>query len=118
MAYSNRRVFWYAGLMVVILSAVLYSSQLSLPAWLSVVGGALALLGMAGGLLALCRDWRPVALFGLGALLTFAPLGKLGYGTDTPSALTVVTVLALEMIAPILVLTGIGWCLYRAYRRS
>jgi len=118
MAYSNRRVYWYAGLTVVILSVILYSRQLSLPTWLSIVGGALALLGMAGGLLALCRDWRPVGLFSLGALLTFAPLGKLGYGADTPSALTVITVLALEMIAPILVVAGIGWCMYRAYRRS
>lgn len=112
----DAKLFWYAGLIVIVVALIAFLSKLKLPPWLSALGFTAALIGIAGGLYRLYPDWRPVALFAAGMALTFAPMARVAKVIETSPTMGVLSLLVLELIAPTLILIGLVWCLYRAYR--
>lgn len=67
-------------------------------------------VGLCFGLYRIARDWRPVGIFGLGFVLTYAP--KPVVSTEFAD----LSVFVLELLGQLLILIGGSWALYRGWQ--
>ena len=112
---GRSRTVWYAALVTLVAFLALYFTPVRIP-WLAAVTVSVGLAGIGFGLYRLCHDWRPVTLFAVGIGLSFAPIEILSQLPERFPTIGGVALVLLTVVAPVLTLIGILWCLYAGFR--
>ncbi len=106
---------WYAPSVIIAGFLVFYYLRPAVPIWVSMPALVIGTFWFVVWLHKFSHDWKPVALFVVGLVLSFAPIPVLHGLMERQPAVGALMTLVAYMAGPLLTLVALVWGFYRGY---